>query len=183
MDGSESKTDHKKTMVCAVIPGPPFTSSPASIFFAVFDWMNLTWHITLGDHLTKPMDAIRLLACRVMFKLCPLPLPLRPGTSPPMLLSGDRLRLPNPPAREPADHREGKCGAQKHPWYANQWQARLQDVPVTDHGLVLFMQAARWADDIRIQDKSKIDRVGITSTFHSNPRANRRTCKPENPTP
>jgi hypothetical protein len=42
---------------------------------------------------------------------------------------------------------------EKHPWYANQWQARLPDVPVADHSLVLFMQAARWADDIRIQDK------------------------------
>jgi hypothetical protein len=42
---------------------------------------------------------------------------------------------------------------EKHPWYANQWQARLQDVSVADHGLVLFMQAARWADDIRIRDK------------------------------
>src|SRR5262245_44341324 len=43
----------------------------------------------------------------------------------------------------------------KHPWYANQWQARLEDVPVTDHGLVLFMQAARWADDIRSNDKQQ----------------------------
>jgi hypothetical protein len=46
-----------------------------------------------------------------------------------------------------------KAVLEKHPWYANQWQARLQDVPVADHGLVLFMQAARWADDIRIRDK------------------------------
>ena len=43
----------------------------------------------------------------------------------------------------------------KLPWYANQWQARIQDVPVADHGLVLFMQAARWADDIHIQDKAQ----------------------------
>jgi hypothetical protein len=42
---------------------------------------------------------------------------------------------------------------EKHPWYANQWQARVQDVPVADHDLVLFMQAARWADDIRSNDK------------------------------
>jgi hypothetical protein len=34
-----------------------------------------------------------------------------------------------------------------------EWQARLQDVPVADHGLVLFMPAARWADDIRSNDK------------------------------
>ena len=46
-----------------------------------------------------------------------------------------------------------KAVLEKHPWYTNQWQARLQEVPVPDHGLVLFMQAARWADDIRIQDK------------------------------
>jgi len=44
---------------------------------------------------------------------------------------------------------------EKHPWHASQWQARLQDVPVADHGLVLFMQAARWPDDIRTQDKTQ----------------------------
>jgi len=42
---------------------------------------------------------------------------------------------------------------EKHPWYANQWQARLQDVQVADGDTVLFMQAARWADDIRTVDK------------------------------
>jgi S1/P1 Nuclease len=42
-----------------------------------------------------------------------------------------------------------KAVLEKHPWYANQWQARLQDVSVADHGLVLFMQAASWADDIQ----------------------------------
>jgi S1/P1 Nuclease len=45
-----------------------------------------------------------------------------------------------------------KAVLEKHPWYANQWQARLQDVPVADRDIVLFMQAARWADDIRIRD-------------------------------
>ena len=31
-----------------------------------------------------------------------------------------------------------KAVLEKHPWYANQWQARLQDVPVADrdHGAV-----------------------------------------------
>jgi hypothetical protein len=46
-----------------------------------------------------------------------------------------------------------KAVLEKHPWYSNQWQARLQDVPVADHDMVLFMQAARWADDIRTRDK------------------------------
>jgi hypothetical protein len=38
---------------------------------------------------------------------------------------------------------EVKAVLEKHPWYANQWQARLRDVPIADHSLVLFMQAAR----------------------------------------
>jgi hypothetical protein len=74
-----------------------------------------------------------------------------------------------------------KAVLEKHPWYANQWQARLQDVPVADRDMLLLMQAARWPDDIRIQDKPKIDRLGITSTCHLNPMANRRTCKSETP--
>jgi S1/P1 Nuclease len=48
-----------------------------------------------------------------------------------------------------------KAVLEKHPWYANQCQARLQDVPVADRDLVLFMQAARWADDIRTRDKAQ----------------------------
>jgi hypothetical protein len=48
-----------------------------------------------------------------------------------------------------------KAALEKHPWYANQWQARLQDVPAADREVMLFMQAARWADDIRTQDKAQ----------------------------
>jgi len=60
------------------------------------------------------------------------------------------LQQKNPPTIEKV-----KAALKKHPWYANQWQARLQDVPVADHALVLFMQAARWADDIRTRDKAQ----------------------------
>jgi hypothetical protein len=48
-----------------------------------------------------------------------------------------------------------KSVLKKHPSYTNQWQARLQDVPVADRDMALFMQAARWADDIRTQDKAQ----------------------------
>jgi len=60
------------------------------------------------------------------------------------------LQQENPPTIEKV-----KAVLEKHPWYANQWQARLQDVPAADHNLVLFMQAARWADDIRSNDKQQ----------------------------
>jgi hypothetical protein len=46
------------------------------------------------------------------------------------------LRQENPPTIEKV-----KAVLEKHPWYANQWRARLRNVPVADHGLVLFMQA------------------------------------------
>jgi len=46
-----------------------------------------------------------------------------------------------------------KAALEKHPWYANQWQARLQDVPVADRDMMLFLQAARWPDDVRLRDK------------------------------
>src|SRR5262245_36344851 len=36
-----------------------------------------------------------------------------------------------------------KAVLKKHPWYRNQWQARVQDVPIADHGLVLFVQALK----------------------------------------
>jgi hypothetical protein len=49
----------------------------------------------------------------------------------------------------PATIEKVKAVLEKHPWYANQWQARLQDAPPGDHGLVLFMQAARWPDELR----------------------------------
>jgi hypothetical protein len=46
-----------------------------------------------------------------------------------------------------------KVVLEKHPWYRNQWQARLQDVPIADHGLLLFMQAARWPDELRVTNR------------------------------
>ena len=58
------------------------------------------------------------------------------------------LRQENPQSIEKV-----KAVLEKHPWYANQWQAQLRDVPVADHDMVLFMQAARWPDDIRRTDK------------------------------
>jgi S1/P1 Nuclease len=55
----------------------------------------------------------------------------------------------------PATIEKVKALLEKHPWYANHWQARLEDVPVAEHGLVLFMQTARWADDIRTNDRAQ----------------------------
>src|SRR5262245_62001411 len=75
-----------------------------------------------------------------------------------------------------------KAMLEKYPWHANQWQARLQDVPVADRDLVLFIQAARWADDIRPMTSSSTVRRGITSIGCSNPMDNQQACKSAVPT-
>ena len=87
---------------------------------------------------------MRLTASLVLLALAVLPLPASAWNIPCHMLSGiiayQVLRQETPPTIDKV-----KAVLEKHPWYVNQWQARLQDVPVADHGLVLFMQAARWA--------------------------------------
>jgi hypothetical protein len=97
------------------------------------------------------MDAIRLLACLVMVSFA-LPLPASAWNIPGHMLSGaiayQILQQENPQIIEKV-----KSVLDKHPWYANQWQARLQDVAVADRDMVLFMQAARWPDELRTTDR------------------------------
>jgi S1/P1 Nuclease len=52
----------------------------------------------------------------------------------------------------PATIEKVKAVLEKHPWYAHQWQGKLQDVPVADHNIMLFMQATRWPDDVRMRN-------------------------------
>src|SRR5882757_9145963 len=44
---------------------------------------------------------------------------------------------------------------EKHPWYADRWRNDLEKLPESQRGEMLFMLAARWADDIRMQAKIK----------------------------
>ena len=93
-----------------------------------------------------------LIAFLVLLTLAVLPLPATAWNIPGHMLSAaityQVLSQENPRTTV-------KTVLEKHPWYANQWQARLRDVSVADHGLVLFMQAAGWADDVRNNDKQQ----------------------------
>src|SRR6266403_837590 len=40
---------------------------------------------------------------------------------------------------------------EKHPWYADRWRDDLEKLPESQRGEMIFMLAARWADDIRMQ--------------------------------
>src|SRR5262245_54127350 len=98
------------------------------------------------------MEQIRLLACVVIITVTALPIPAFAWNIPGHMVSGiiayQVLQQESPQSIE-----KMKAVLEKHPWYANQWQARMQDVAVTDRDMVLFMQAARWADDVRSNDK------------------------------
>jgi hypothetical protein len=86
------------------------------------------------------MRQIRVLACVAVIAVAVLPLPASAWNIPGHMLSGiiayQILQQENPATIEKV-----KTVLEKHTWYANQWQARLQDVPATDHSIVLFMQA------------------------------------------
>src|SRR5262245_41551479 len=97
------------------------------------------------------MRQIRLLACVLIITVASPPSAWNiPGHMLSGVIAYQVLQQENPQTIEKV-----KAVLEKHPWYANQWQARLQDVPAADHGLVLFMQAGRWADDIRTNDKQQ----------------------------
>ena len=90
------------------------------------------------------MEQIRLLACVVIITVAALPIPASAWNIPGHMLSAtiayQVLSLERPQTIEKV-----KAILEKHPWYANQWHARLQDVPVAERDQLLFMQAARWA--------------------------------------
>jgi len=98
------------------------------------------------------MTQIRLIAY-VLAVALNIPAPAKAWTIPSHMLSAaiayQVLQQENPQTIDKV-----KAVLDKHPWYANQWQARLQDVPVTQRRLGLFMQASRWADDIRTQGQA-----------------------------
>jgi hypothetical protein len=86
------------------------------------------------------------------------------------------LQQENPPTIEKV-----KAVLEKHPWYASQWQSRLQDVPVADRDQGWFMQAARWPDDIRSQDKAQNRPCWHYIDPPFKPEGQPAPCKQENP--
>ena len=44
---------------------------------------------------------------------------------------------------------------EKNPWYQTRWKAQLDKLPEDERDEMLFMLAARWADDIRTLDKAE----------------------------
>src|SRR5262249_52008016 len=86
-----------------------------------------------------------------LLTLAVLPLPASAWNIPGHILSGiiayQVLQQENPQAIDKV-----KAVLEKHPWYANQWQARLQDVPVARSWPCVVHASGKVAgDDIRIR--------------------------------
>jgi S1/P1 Nuclease len=95
---------------------------------------------------------VPLIASLALLALAVLPLPALAWNIPGHMLSA-AIAYQVLHQESPQTIEKVRAVLEKHPWYATQWQARLQDVHIADHGLVLFMQASRWPDDIRRTDK------------------------------
>jgi S1/P1 Nuclease len=121
---------------------------------------------------------VLLITLLVLLTLAVLPLPAKAWNTSTHMLSAaiayQVLQQENPTTIEKV-----RAALEKHPWYANQWQGRLQGVSVPEHDMVLFMQATRWADDIRIQDKVQNRPSWHYINFPFKPEGNRQACRPE----
>jgi S1/P1 Nuclease len=95
---------------------------------------------------------VPLIAFLVLLTPAILPLPASAWNLPGHMLSGI-IAYQILQAENPATIDKVKAVLKNHPWYSNQWQARLQDVSVADHDRVLFMQAGRWPDELRVTDR------------------------------
>jgi len=124
------------------------------------------------------LAAVSLVASLVFLALAVLPLPASAWNIPAHMLSAaityQVLSQENPRTIEKV-----KTLLEKHPWYANQWQTRLQAVSGADRDMVPLMQAVRWADDIRSWDKAQNRRRGTTPTCYSSPKINHQPYKSE----
>src|SRR2546423_1571676 len=99
-------------------------------------------------HLETDMTKIRLVGCLTILGFSTLAVPASAWNIPGHMLSGIiAYQVLN--QESPRSIEKVKAMLEKQPWYLNQWQAILQDVPVAERDQVLFVQAARWSDDIR----------------------------------
>jgi hypothetical protein len=124
------------------------------LFTAVYCRLSRTFFLAPCSLDMAELAAVSLVASLVFLALAVLPLPASAWNIPAHMLSAaityQVLSQENPRTIEKV-----KTLLEKYPWYANQWQIRLQAVSGADRDMVLFMQAVRSADDIRSWDKAQ----------------------------
>jgi hypothetical protein len=66
-----------------------------------------------------------------------------------------RYSLPNPKRENPSTIPTVRSVLEKNTWYETRWKPQSDKLPESGRDEMLFMLAARWADDIRTRDKDQ----------------------------
>ena len=72
---------------------------------------------------------------------------------------------------------------EKNPWYEIRWKVQLDKLPESERDKMLFMLAARWADDIRMQAKLQREVKWHYINFPFKPASESEDIKPLPPDP
>jgi hypothetical protein len=72
---------------------------------------------------------------------------------------------------------------EQHHWYATRWRVQLAKLPEADRHETLFMLATRWADDIRMQDRTQHRGPWHYINFPFKPEGEPASIKPKPPDP
>jgi hypothetical protein len=114
--------------------------------------VQIGFFLPLVHRIWHKLTAVSFIASLVLVTLAALPLPASAWNIPGHMLSAI-IAYQVLSQESPQTIDKVNAVLRKHPWYTKQWQARLQNISAVDHGLVLFMQAARWADEFRNTDR------------------------------
>src|SRR5262249_59462803 len=124
----------------------------------------------------------RVLACVAVIAVTVLARPASTWNIPGHMLSG-AIAFQVLQQESPQTIDKVKALLQPHPWYANQWQARLQDVPVADRDMVLLCRRQGGLTTFAITTSSSTVRCGTTSIGRSSQMDNHQAYKPGNRSP
>jgi hypothetical protein len=155
------------------------------LFTAVYCRLSRTFFLAPCSLDMAELAAVSLVASLVFLALAVLPLPASAWNIPHMLSAAITYQVLS--QENPRTIEKVKTLLEKHPWYANQWQTRLQDVSGADRDMGLFIQAARWADDIRSWDKAQkstavaLHQPAIQARRSTTNRTNQRSGASEHP--
>jgi hypothetical protein len=121
-------------------------------------------NVTGGNWQTTTMNRLRLTVAAILSAVA-VPLQVAAWNAPTHMVTGSiAYRILE--SATPRTVSIMKTLLEKHPWYADRWRDNVEKLPESQRGEMLFMLAARWADDICMQAYSA-RRNGITSTFPS----------------
>jgi len=128
------------------------------------------------------MNRLRLTVAAILSAVAAVPLQVAAWNAPTHMVTGSiayRI-LEN---ESPRTVSVIKTLLEKHSWYADRWRDEIEKLPESQRGEMLFMLAARWADDIRMQAKLQRETKWHYINFSFKPAGEPEDIKPLPPDP